>query len=418
MLTMKQQLVTLISPAILLISFCLFSMTARAQQVYDFDMTRPMPRYADSLGYGYDVVDGSQYFSVLVPEGNYKVTVELGSKKRAATTMVKAEDRRLFVDAVSTKKGEFKSFVFTVNRRSPRIDDKQNVSLDARDMRGLNWDEKLTLEFVGDNPAVKSLHIEPAHDSIPVIYLCGNSTVTDQWREPWASWGQMVTRWFDSGVSVVNLAKSGLTAGSFLRQHRLDKALATLKENDVVVCEFGHNDQKEHHAGDGAWYNYVHNLKIYVDQVRAKGATIVFATPTRRRRFDKDGHIINSHGDYPAAMRMVAERENVPIIDLQEMTKVFFEAMGVEDSKRALCHYPIHTWPGQEKELADNTHFNAFGAYEVSKMIVMGMKQYRLPIVSHLRSDWQDFTPMQPDDWQQWKWYPSALTDVTKPAGN
>lgn len=401
-----------------LLTLCLVHTTAEGQQVYDFDMTRPMPRYTDSIGYGYDVVEGNQYFSVKVPEGHYKVTVVLGAKKHAATTMVKAEDRRLFVDAVSTKKGEFKTFEFTINRRSPKIDEKQKVSIDPRELRGLNWDDKLTLEFVGDLPAVKSLHIEPAPDSIPVIYLCGNSTVTDQWREPWASWGQMVTRWFDSGVSVVNLAKSGLTAGSFLRQHRLEKALATLKPGDIVVCEFGHNDQKEHRPGDGPWYNYVHNLKVYVDEVRAKDATLVFATPTRRRRFDKEGHVINSHGDYPAAMKAVAERENIPVIDLQEMTKTFYEAMGVEESKHALCHYPIRTWPGQEKELADNTHFNAFGAYEVSKMIVMGMKQLGLPIVNHLRDDWQDFSPNSPDDWQQWKWYPSALSDVTKPAGN
>ena len=93
-----------------LLTLCLVHTTAEGQQVYDFDMTRPMPRYTDSIGYGYDVVEGNQYFSVMVPEGHYKVTVVLGAKKHAATTMVKAEDRRLFVDAVNTNKGEFKTF--------------------------------------------------------------------------------------------------------------------------------------------------------------------------------------------------------------------------------------------------------------------------------------------------------------------
>ena len=43
----------------------------------------------------YDVdINNAQYFSVAVPDGNYKVTVTLGSKKRKAETVVRAESRR------------------------------------------------------------------------------------------------------------------------------------------------------------------------------------------------------------------------------------------------------------------------------------------------------------------------------------
>lgn len=51
-------------------------------------------------------------------------------------------------------------------------------------------------------------------------------------------------------------------------------------------------------------------------------------------------------------------------------------------------------------------------------MIVMGMKQLGLPLVNHLRKDWKDFDPAHPDDFNTWHWYPSAMTDMTKPAGN
>ena len=68
------------------------------------------------------VSDRPFFYSVAVPDGNYKVTVTLGSKKRAAKTVVRAESRRLFVEEVPTKKGKFATYSFVVNKRSPRID--------------------------------------------------------------------------------------------------------------------------------------------------------------------------------------------------------------------------------------------------------------------------------------------------------
>lgn len=407
--------------AALLFLFCLLALHAMnakpGKGTLYFDLTRQQPRYTDSIGYGYDITKGNSYFSVKVPEGNYRVTVVLGSKQKAGSTVVRAEDRRLFLEDIKTKKGEFKTFSFTVNRRSPRINDSLYIELTPREDKYLNWDNKLTLEFNGASPTVKSISIEQAPDTIPVIYLCGNSTVVDQRNEPWASWGQMINRWIDDGVVVVNCAQSGLTATTFLSQHRLDKIMATLKKGDYVVCEFGHNDQRECTPGAGAWYNFTYNLKIFIDKVRSKGATIILATPTCRRCF-KDGKIVCTQGDYPEAIRTIAAREKVPLIDLQEMTRKFFEALGEEGSKKALVFYKAHTWPNQKKALADNTHFNPYGAYEVSKMIVMGMKRLNLPVVSHLRKDWHDLDPSLPDNPDTWHWYPSVLSDITKPAGH
>jgi hypothetical protein len=180
--------------------------------------------------------------------------------------------------------------------------------------------------------------------------------------------------------------------------------------------EFGHNDEKEKRPGDGAWYHYTYQLKIFVDQVRKKGAEIVFCTPTQRRQFNDDGKSIrNTHGDFPAAMRAVAEREKVLLIDLNGMTTQLYVAAGPEESKHMLVHYPKELYG---RELADNTHFNPFGAYEVAKCVVMGMKQLDLPVVKYLRPEWQDFDPSQPDDWKSFKWAPSRLKDIVKPDGN
>lgn len=355
-------------------------------------------------------------FSVAVPDGNYRVTVTLGNKKKAGQTVVRAESRRHYVDEVKTKKGKFETVQFIVNKHSPVISGDTRVKLKPREVDYKNWDDSLNLSFCGAAPSVQRIQIEPITD-VTTVFLCGNSTVVDQEDEPWASWGQMITRWFGPQVAIANFAESGLSCTTFLAQLRLDKILSQLKKDDYVIVEFGHNDEKEKKAGDGAWYSYSRNLKIFVDRVRAAGGHIIFCTPTARRFF-KDGHIKNTHGDYPAAMKMVAEREQVPVIDLTQMSTVFYETLGEEGSKRALVHYPANTFANQEKPLADNTHFNPYGAWEIAKMVVMGLKQIQSPLANCLRADWQDFDPARPDAPDQFVWQMSSGSNLTKPDGN
>ena len=355
-------------------------------------------------------------FSAQVPDGNYRVTVTLGNKKKAGQTVVRAESRRHFFDVISTKKGKFETVSFVVNKHNPVIDEKTKVKLKPREWTYKNWDDSLNISFCGPMPAVQSIKIEPAID-VTTVFLCGNSTVVDQEDEPWASWGQMITRWFDDKVAIANYAESGLSATTFLAQGRLDKILTQLKQGDYVIVEFGHNDEKEKKPGDGAWYSYSRNLKIFADRVKAAGGNIIFCTPTARRAF-QNGRNSNTHGDYPEAMKTVAKRENVPFIELTQMSTSLYEALGEEKSKCALVHYPMGTFPGQEKALADNTHFNPFGAWQIAKMIVMGLKQLNSPLVQHLRPDWQDYDPAQPDDPDAFVWHMSAGSNLTKPDGN
>ena len=398
-----------------------------------YDLTKQQPVYSEAVGYGYDVVEAPTaksvspfYFSVKVPDGNYRVSVRLGNKKREGETTVRAESRRMIIEKCVTKKGEFRDFSFVINKRCVEIpsfkgvDGKDTqpdkVRIKPGEVGSLTWDEKLTLEFNGASPCVQSITIEP-DTTATTVFLCGNSTVVDQGKEPWASWGQMFPRWFD-GLSIANYAESGLTATSFMAQNRLQKILSVIKKGDYVICEFGHNDEKEKGPGTGAWYHYTVALKKFVDMVRAKKGNIIFCTPTQRRFFDAEGKIKNTHGDFPAAMKAVAERENVPLIDLSAETKTLFETMGTEDSKRLLVHYPMGTFPWQEKKFSDNTHFNPFGAYEVSKLVVMGLKRLNSPLVKYLSSDWTDFSPSKPDNWQTFYWPLSPVFDGKKPDGN
>lgn len=356
------------------------------------------------------------FFSMRVPEGDYKVTVTLGSRQYAGVTALRSEMRRMVVDRMETRKGELRDITFNVNVHTPYIDGKKTVSLHKREVGTMNWDDRLTLEFNGEAPAVTRIRVEPNMPKCK-IWLCGNSTVTDQDIEPYASWGQMLPFWFNELVSVENIAMSGLRTTSFIQQNRLEKIKKELKKGDYVLVEFGHNDEKDRHSGSGAWYNFSMNLKTFIDELRPLGARIILVTPTERRNF-QDGMAQPTHGDYPAAIRTIAERENVPFIDLTVATTTLFNAMGEEGSKHLLVHYPQGTFPGQDMELKDNTHANAFGAFEISKLVVEGMKRLNLDLINYLRDEWPGFSPSQPDDWQQFYWPLTPFGYTEKPDGN
>jgi lysophospholipase L1-like esterase len=357
------------------------------------------------------------YFSVAVPEGNYNVTVTLGDQKAASSNFIKAESRRLLLQTTATKPGQLFTQTWTINVKNRRIGTGGEVSLKPRELGKLDWDDKLTLEFDGEPSALVALEIAPA-PTATTVFLAGNSTVVDQDDEPWASWGQMLPSFFKPGVAVANHAESGLSLASFLGSHRLAKVLSVMKPGDYLFIEFGHNDQKEKGPNDGPFLAYTERLKLYISEARSKGGIPVLVTSTSRRSFGAGGKIENSLGDFPTAVRQVAQQEKVPLIDLNAMTTNLYDAMGEEPSKKAFVHYPANTYPGQPEALADNTHFNPYGAYEIARCVVEGMKTAKLDLVKFLRPGTPLFDPAHPDALAEWRWPESPRSAVTKPDGN
>jgi lysophospholipase L1-like esterase len=228
----------------------------------------------------------------------------------------------------------------------------------------------------------------------------------------------MIPRFFDERVAIANHAESGESANGFIAEQRLKKIMTRFRPGDYLFIEFGHNDMKQTGEGKGPYLHYYESLKELALAARAAGGCPVLLTPTQRRTFDENGVIVNSHGEYPDAMRQLAADENIPLIDLHAMTKVFYEALGVEGAKRSLVHYPANTFPGQTQPLADDTHFNPYGAYQIAKMVIEGLKRLNSPLVQYVRSDYQPYDPAAPDDPDAFIWTPSGKIDLVKPDGN
>lgn len=371
----------------------------------------PDMAYSDARGFGFEpgaaltaVDDGKTrlirgdkpfFFTVALPEGNYNVTVTVGDKS-AGTTTVKSEMRRLMLENVKTAAGESATRTFTVNVRTPQIAAVRGLAAGQVNLKvpretvqeAAAWDRRLTLEFNGDHPAVQTLEITPATG--PTLFLLGDSTVCDQPGEPYNSWGQMLPRFFKPGIAVANHGESGETYRDSINRRRLDKILSVMKPGDTVIMQFGHNDQKQIKEGKGGPFTtYKAEIKTHVDAVRLHGGTPVIVSSMERRAFDADGKVIASLADYAEASRQAAKELNTAYIDLNALSKPFYEALGPDKSKLAFAS-PA---PGK----IDNTHHNSYGSYELAKIIVTAMRQAKMAPAAFIVDDFSDFDPARPD---------------------
>lgn len=359
----------------------------------------PSVIFAPDRGYGFEPGGTATafHFTARLPrEGNYRVTVTLGDAAKPTTTTIKAELRRLMVENAQTAAGQFAQVNFIVNTRTPKIaavgDIKPGeVRLKApreTTQEAWAWDDALTLEFITTTPsAVCSLTLEPV--DVPTIFLIGDSTVCDQSKEPYNSWGQMLPRFFKPEIAVANHGESGETYRDSIGRRRLDKIASVMKPGDWLIMQFGHNDQKQIAAKSGSPSTYQEEIKQHVAAVRARGGVPVIVSPMERRGFDEAGEVRPSLLDYANASRETAQKLGAAFIDLNALSKTLYAALGVEKSARAFAT------PGGR---VDNTHHNNFGSYQLAQCILQAIRDQKLPLAKFIHDDFKGFDPAKPDD--------------------
>lgn len=378
----------------------------------------PANEYSSKLGYGFEpgaavtainsnckkrlhcdsiTSDKPFLFSVKLPEGNYRVTVTLGDASGRSNNTVKAEMRRLMLEKVETNKGEFKTYTMLVNTRTPDIAGGGRVRLKDREKKNdvISWDDKLTLEFNGERPCVSALKIEPA-ENIPTVFIMGDSTVCDASAEPFNSWGQMLTRFFDPEICIANNAYSGESIRSSLSAGRFNKVWSVIKPGDYLMIQYAHNDMKS--KTPNALEIYRSDLVDLVAKAREHGVTPVLITSMERKYGLKSPTLKG----YPDAVRDVAAKTNATLIDLNKMSVVLYKSLGKDI----------------DKAFQDGTHHNAYGSYQLAKCVTQGIKDSNLKLKKHIVDDFDGYDPAKPDSWEHFNIPPSPLSSTVKPLGS
>lgn len=216
---------------------------------------------------------------------------------------------------------------------------------------------------------------------MPFIWIAGDSTASNKSpdKRPESGWGEHLERYMNSTFVIENVAENGRSSKSFIDEGRLDFIEKHLEENDFLLIQFGHNDQKVDDPKRYAdpYNDYPRNLMKFVDVARRHGAIPVLMTPITRRHFI--GGQLNplTHLDYPQAVRMLAQEENIYLIDLFKLTQDIVKDMGEEASTSLF----LHLSPGVSKNyphgIIDNTHLNRNGAERIASIIAEHLKKIR-----------------------------------------
>lgn len=226
------------------------------------------------------------------------------------------------------------------------------------------------------------------------VFIAGDSTAAQKYSDaaPETGWGMALPFFLRKGLAVSNHAVNGRSSKSFVDEGRLDVILGAIRPGDFLLIQFAHNDEK---AADPLrytepWTTYQDYLRLYVEGARSRGARPVLATAVERRRFDAQGNAQPSHGDYPAAMRALAEEEQVALLDIQALSLALWQSLGVEETKK------YFNWTATEQ---DNTHFNPPGAIEVARLVARELLRTRVLGPRDLRR----LDEAIPESWITWQ---------------
>ncbi len=296
-----------------------------------------------------------QFKADMGEEGSYRLTVEICNPNPHPASVILFAGRRHLVWKGELAPGEKRSLDAFIHV----------CAIVPRGKTESYGDTTVDIALIGD-AALASLSIK--REMRPVVYIAGDSTVTDQSAEyPYApgtsysGWGQMLAYFLPGRAAVSNHAHSGLTTESFRQEGHYAIVEERLKAGDYVLIQFAHNDQKLPHLLAKGGYRV--NLIRYIKEVRKKGAVPVLLTPIARNSWKgADGSYLDFLEEYAQTVLATGEEFQVPVIDLHKESMEFILRTGLEAAKA--WFYP-----------ADYTHSNDFGAFRAAKVVADGLKE-------------------------------------------
>ncbi|HRX93538.1 MAG TPA: rhamnogalacturonan acetylesterase, partial [Chitinophagaceae bacterium] len=198
---------------------------------------------------------------------------------------------------------------------------------------------------------------------------------------PETGWGMPFAYFWDSSVTIVNLAKNGRSTKTFISEGLWKSIMDDANEGDYVIIQFGHNDEsvekKERYATPDT---FKMNLTRFIKETRNKKAIPILFTPVSRRKFDKDGNAVETHKEYSALTREVAKEQNVLFVDLDEKSRALYQQFGEQNSKLLFLQLQPGEHPNYPDGKIDNTHFNELGARLIAQLVLKELKDLNIEL--------------------------------------
>src|SRR5574344_10661 len=266
-----------------------------------------------------------------------------------------------------------------------------------RPMEDVNHVVDLTLDSLNKAQTARPVPGSSRIGNNPVLFLVGNSTMrtgtlgngnNGQW-----GWGFFEHIYFDeTKITVENQALGGTSSRTYYKNLWADVRKA-LKPGDWVFIELGHNDNGPYDSGRArasipgigndslcvtiketgvkeTVYTYGEYMRRFVRECKAAGAHPVLFSLTPRDAW-KDGKIVRVDKTFGLWAKQVAEAENVPFVDLNDISARKFEQYGPEKER---YHFYL-----------DHIHSSRFGAMMNARSAAEGIAKSSDPRLASLQ---------------------------------
>lgn len=212
------------------------------------------------------------------------------------------------------------------------------------------------------------------------IIICGDSTAAsyDPAETLMTGWGQVLGE-FIPEAEIRNHAMAGRSTRTFLEEGRLDRAMEDAGPGDLVLIQFGHNDEntekpERYTEPERA---YPENLAVFVRRAREKQAVPVLMTPVCLRNW-REEKLEPSHGIYPQKVRETAEKLGTPLIDLYADSLRIVEAAGEAGSEKLFMNLDPGEDPKYPEGREDNAHTRRAGAMAFAEKTAERLRELNL----------------------------------------
>ncbi|KIM23195.1 carbohydrate esterase family 12 protein [Serendipita vermifera MAFF 305830] len=194
-------------------------------------------------------------------------------------------------------------------------------------------------------------------------------------------WGVPVASGYFT-IPVVNRARSGSSARSWIRDGFWYNTKQLLKSGDYVIIELGHNDgggptattERGSVTGEGSetqtvtlkngTTEVVHTFSWYIgkmiDEAIAKGAHPIVSSQTPNNPYENVSTINSTPGRFEGYAKNIAATKGVPFVSHFKSCIAVYSALGKATTE---SYFPN-----------DHTHTNAAGAAQVAKAFIGGLK--------------------------------------------
>lgn len=230
------------------------------------------------------------------------------------------------------------------------------------------------------------------------LFIMGDSTMSryDIRQYPLTGIGMALPLYLKPEVQVLNYAQSGTSTKSCIANGVPDKIRNEIRANDYLLIVFGHNDEKRNNplVFTEPFGEYQENLRSFIELARNAGATPILATPLERRVFMDASNAWydpsiptetayrlrpSAHASYAAAVKQVAEQENIALIDLTDASRRALEEAGPVASAKWYMNLAPGQYTAYPNGLLDNTHLTYVGAVQFAGLLANGLQALGKP---------------------------------------